>query len=182
MAKKVISLKSQVSQSDLEDVHKNWIRVSEDLRDGIPNGAYAKVIANKKKIYCQSRGTPGKAGQIEINEWYRNALGWTDPPTGKVEMTIKEVGLLGRIKAWSSHPEDIVRIGIGLGMISVGLGALSVVLSVLPPSIRLMASNSTSDSIWGIAGLVVGLAFIPIVVFLLITGSWTFLRKLPKQQ
>ena len=96
-------------------------------------------------------------------------------------MTIKEVGLLGRLHAFSSHPDDIVRIGVGLGIISVGLGLLSVVIASLPPSIRLMASGNLSDSAWGMAGLIIGLILTPLVVFLLCQGVWIFVRKPPKQ-
>ena len=112
-AKKVIKLKSRISLANKDDEHKGWIRVSENLRKDIPSGAYVKIKAYKRKVYCQIKGTPKKEGRIEINEWYRNALGWTDPPK-EIELTIKEVGLLGRLHAFSSHPDDIVRIGVGL--------------------------------------------------------------------
>ena len=178
--KKVIKFESQVSPAEPDDVHKGWIRVSDDLRNGVPNGAYIKVIANNRKVYCQVRGTPGKARRVEINEWYRNIFGWTDPPNEVIEFTIKEVCSFGRIRAWSLHPDDIVRVGIGLGIISVGLGSLSMIMAILPPSIRLMAGGNLFDSIWGIVSLVVGLILIPLVIFLLSTGLWIFLRKFPK--
>ena len=178
--KKVIKLKSRISLANKGDEHKNWIRVSENLRKGIPNGAYVKIEAYKRKVYCQIKGTPNKEGRIEINEWYRNALGWTDPPKRIIELTIKETGLLGRLHAFSSHPDDIVRIGIGLGIISVGLGLLSVVIAFLPPSIRLMASSNLSDSAWGMAGLIIGLILTPLVIFLFCQGVWIFVHKLPK--
>jgi len=177
--KKVIKLKSPISLANKDDEHKGWIRVSENLRKGIRNGAYVKIEAYKRKAYCQIRGTPKKEGRIEINEWYRNALGWTDPPEG-IELIIKEVGLSGRLHAFSSHPDDIVRIGVGLGIISVGLGLLSVVMASLPPSIRLMASGNLSDSAWGMAGLILGLILTPLVVFLLCQGVSIFVQRLPK--
>ena len=152
MSKSIAKVKSQVFAANPSDVHKSWIRVSENLRGAIPSGAYVRVTANNRTVYCQILGTPGKTGRIEINEWYRNSLGWTDPPI-EAELTIKEVGLLGRLRAWSWHPEDIVRVGVGLGLTSVGLGALGILLAFLPPSIRLMASSTRSDSIWGLAFL-----------------------------
>lgn len=179
MAKRVIKLKSKVHEADPGDMYKGWIRVSEDLREDIPNRVYVRVIANNRKVYCQIRGTPGKAGLVEINEWYRNALGWTDPPN-EAELTIEEVGLLGRISAWSSHPDDIVRVAIGLGMISVGLGLLSTLRAYFPPIIRLMTSNSLFEFIGGIVLFVVGLFLILVTMFLLGRGFWTFFRKFPK--
>jgi hypothetical protein len=160
-------------------MHKGWIIVSENLRKGIPNGAYIKLMVGNKKIFCQVRGTPGKNGRVEINEWYRNELGWTDPPD-EAELVINQVGLLGRIRAWSSHPEDIVRVGVGLGMISVGLGLLSVVLALTPSSILRLTSSSLSTFRWGIAGLVVSLIFTIILVYLLCAGLSTLFRKPPK--
>ena len=123
-------MKVRVYIADPDDKHKGWIRVSQelDLRKGIPNGAYVKVSANNRKVYCQIRGTPEKAGRVEINEWYRNALGWTDTPNEEIELTVKKVGFR-RIVAFAQHPDDIVRVSIGLGMISVGLGILSIILA-----------------------------------------------------
>ena len=125
-------MKVRIYKAGPDDVYKGWIRVSDelDLRKGIPNGAYVKVSANNRKVYCQIRGTPEEAGRVEMNEWYRNALGWTDPPNELVELTVKKVGLFGRIAAFAHHPDDIVRVGIGLGMISVGLGILSIILAI----------------------------------------------------
>lgn len=179
MAKKVIRLKSQVFEADLNDVHKGWIRISDDLRNDIPNGAYVKIITDNRKVYCQIRGTPKRVARVEINEWYRNALGWSEPPN-EAELTIKEVGFFGRIHAWSSHPNDITRFGIALGIISVGLGLLGTILAILPPSIRLIASGSLCDSVFGIASLIIGSILIPIVIFLLSTGLWILLRKFPR--
>ena len=124
-------MKMRIYEADLDDVHKGWIRVSQelDLRKGIANGAYVKVSANNRIVYCQIRGTPGKAGRVEINEWYRNTLGWTDLPNEEIELTVKKVGFR-RIVAFAQHPDDIVRVGIGLGMISVGLGILSIILAI----------------------------------------------------
>jgi len=167
--KNAIKFKSLVSEAIREDVHKGWIRVSEDLRGDIPNGAYVQVIANNNKVCCQVRGTPNEIGCVRIAEWYRNVLGWTEPPSSEIELEIKEVGLLGRINAWSLHPDDIVRVAIALGIISVGLGLLGVILAFL-----------TAADVMGIVSLFVGLALIPIVTLLLFTGSWIFLRRLPR--
>jgi hypothetical protein len=177
--KKVLRLKSQIFVARKDDERKGWIRVSKNLRGIISDRAYVKVKVYKRKVYCQIRGTPNREGRIEINEWYRNALGWTDPPK-EVELSIEEVGLLGRLHAFSSHPDDIVRVGIALGTLSVGLGLLSIIMALLPPGIRLMATSSSSDSAWGMAGLIIGLVLIPIVVFLLSQGISIFVRRPPK--
>ncbi len=177
--KKVLQLKSQILLANKNDERKGWIRVSKNLRGIISDRAYVKVKVYKRKVYCQIRGTPKKEGRIEINEWYRNALGWTDPPK-EAELSIEEVGFLGRLHAFSSHPDDIVRIGIALGTLSVGLGLLSVVMALLLPSIRLMATSNSSDSVWGMAGLIMGLVLIPIVVFLLCQSISIFVRRPPK--
>lgn len=125
-------MKVRIHKADRDDMHKGWIRISEelDLRNGIRNMAYVKVSANNRKVYCQIRGTPEKAGRVEINEWYRNAFGWTDPPDEEVELTLKKVGVIWKIAAFAQHPDDIVRIGIGLGIISVGLGLTGVILVI----------------------------------------------------
>ena len=161
-------MKVRINKADRDDMHKGWIRISQelDLRKGIRNMAYVKVSANNRKVYCQIRGTPEKAGRVEMNEWYRNALGWTDPPDEEVELTIEKVSFFRRICAFAQHPDDIVRVGIGLGMISVGLGILSIILAF-------------SISVTGIASwvfyLILGLA----ALMLAVIGFWYIARQIP---
>jgi len=176
MARRSITLKSQVFPADRDDMYKGWIRLSDDLRNGIQSGTYVQLIANRRKVCCLIRGTPGKAGRIEMNEWYRNTLGWSDPPN-EAELTIKEVGTFRRIGAWSRHPDDIVRVGIGVGMISVGLGLLSIVSVSFLPATRLMVST---HFIGGLACVVIEAILTLVVLYLLGTGLWTLLRKPPK--
>ena len=158
-------MKVRVYIADPDDKHKAWIRVSQelDLRKGIPNGAYVKVSANNRKVYCQIRGIPEKAGRVEINEWYRNALGWTDTPNEEIELTVKKVGFR-RIVAFAQHPDDIVRVSIRLGMISVGLGILSIILAF-------------SISVTGIASWVFYLVLGPTALMLVVMGFYILLGK-----
>lgn len=113
--KKKTRFKAIISVAEPNDLHKGWIRVSENLRGEIPNATYVQVSANDKKVFCQVRGTQGRENRVEINEWYRNWLGWwgDEPPAEAQELEIQEVGFIGRIEALSSHPDDIVRVGLG---------------------------------------------------------------------
>ena len=95
MENKQIRIKSKISFSKESDIHSPWIRVSDDLRSNIRNGAYVQINANGKRAYCQIRGTQGEISRVEINEWYRNILGWTELP-GEVEITIKETAFSGK--------------------------------------------------------------------------------------
>lgn len=162
---KVVKIKSRIFEAKPDDKYKGWIRVSNDLRKDIPNRAYVKVIANNRRVYCQIRGTQRKAERVEMNEWYRNALGWTDPPKEEVELTIKEVGFFGRIGALAHHPDDIVRVGAALGMISVGLGLLSVILAI---------------SITEIVSLVIGVVLVLVALFPVGVGVVILLGRFPK--
>jgi len=159
-------MKVRVYKAGPDDVHKGWIRVSDelDLRKGIPNGAYVQLIANNRKVYCQIRGTPEKAGRIEMNEWYRNILGWRDPPT-EAELTIKEVGFFARIRALADHPDDIVRVAIALAMISVSLSLISFTLAA---------------RLTGIVFLITELVLALVALSTLCAGVVILLRKFPK--
>ena len=173
MSVKQIKLKSRVSSSKEIDTHSPWIRVSDDLRGGIRNGTYIQINANGKKAYSQIRGIQGEKGRVEMNEWYRNILGWDDLP-GEVELHIKEADMLGKIRAWKSHPDDIVRIGIGLGMIGIGLGLLSIDLTLFPPSITALIMR---DYLLGTIGMVAACIFALLTAFILGVGiSATFKR------
>jgi hypothetical protein len=171
MFKKPLKLKVHILPAKEDDMHMGWVRLSDDLRGEIANGSYVQIEANKKVINCQIRGTPGKLGRLEINEWYRNKLGWETPPN-EAEIVVTKTGIAGRFKALMQHPDDIVRIGIGLGVLGLGLGLLAIIISVLPPSITVMA---VGDNI-GLIGLVFALLLIPIVIFLLCMGTAMFLN------
>lgn len=173
MSRKQIDFKSKISNSKESDIHKPWIRVSEDLRDGIRSGSYVQIEANGRRAYCQIRGTQGEKGRVEINEWYRNILGWPELP-GEVVLKIKEADILGKIRAWKSHPDDIVRIGIGLGAIGIGLGLLSIVISTFPPSITAL----TVKIYWlGTMGITVASIFSLLTAFTLGVGISATFKK-----
>ena len=174
-----VSIRARISQARAEETHSGWIRVSKELRVTIPNGAYVKVSANARTVYCQIRGTPGVTGAVSINEWYRNALGWEDLPPSETELRIRRVCLLGRIHAWSFHPDDMVRVGVAIGLISLGLGILSLVMAFLPPSIRVLSSGGWWNSAWGLAGLVVGALLVLPIIWLMCEGLRIFVHQPP---
>jgi len=35
-------------KADRKDMYKGWVRISEDIRQGIKNGSYIKLISNDK--------------------------------------------------------------------------------------------------------------------------------------
>src|SRR4030042_1356615 len=127
-----VEVNAPVKRASSEDVNKGWIRISKELRSGISSRAYVEVEANNRRIWCQVLGTPGEDGCVKMSEWYRELLGWTDLPTENAHLKLKEVGFEGRIKAWHSHPDDVVPVGIGLGFMSVGLGALGFFATFFP--------------------------------------------------
>lgn len=170
-----IKIKAPLLPAKREDEHKGWIRISEDLRDGISNGSYIRVCGNSKAVFCQVRGTPKETGVIRMNEYYRNMLGWNKPPK-TVRVIIKGTRILGKMTAISSHPDSIVRMGFGLGCIGVGLGFLSACYAGLSPSIRVALSNDFSYRAWGIAGFVVSFLFAGIAVFSITKGIRALIR------
>jgi hypothetical protein len=173
MFEKQIKFKCFISLSKENDVHKPWIRVSDDLRGGIHNGTYVQINANGKRAYCQIRGIQGAECRVEINEWYRNILGWSVLPD-EVELTIKEANIIGKIRAWKSHPDDIVRIGIGLGAIGIALGLLSIALTLFPPSITALPTN---NYLLGLIGTIVACIFALLTAFTLGVGISATFKK-----
>ncbi|MFA5056118.1 MAG: hypothetical protein WC562_08110 [Dehalococcoidia bacterium] len=159
-------IKAHIFPSTLDDMHKGWIRISDDLRDevGIQYLSYVRFHANNRRVYCQVRGTPGKQGRIEINEWYRKALGWDDPPLEEVEVNIEPVSIMRRITVLSYHPDDAVRIGVALGLISVGLGLLAVMAAIVGPFIRAMASGNQIQMIGGFVSLILATALMLFII------------------
>jgi len=132
MSKRLVKVNAPLKKASQEDVNRGWIRISEELRGGISSRAYVEVEANNRKIWCQVLGTPGEHGCVKMSEWYREFLGWTELPVENVHLTLREVGRGCMIKAWSYHPDDIVRVGICLGFISMALGLLSCIFAFVP--------------------------------------------------
>jgi hypothetical protein len=175
-------IKARISPSNHDDVHKGWIRISKDLRDefGIQYMSYVRFHANHRRVYCQIRGTPGEHGRIEINEWYRKALGWDEFPSEEVEINIEQVSNLRRITALSYHPDDAVRIGIALGLISVGLGLLSIIVTIVAPAIRVIASGNLLQMIGGVVSLLAAMALMLFMItFSLGQGVMAIVKLFP---
>lgn len=171
-----ITVRAPLRFAPQEDQHKGWIRISEELRGGIDSGSYVKLHGNDKTVYCQVRGTPRKLGIIQMNEYYRLKFGWQNP-RNQVEITVQRVGFWNKLRAISSHPDAVVRIGFGLGCISVGLGCLSVLFVGLSPSVVLIMNTSLSYSSWGVAGLTVSFIFATIGVVSIVIGIKSILSK-----
>jgi len=172
-----ITITAPVRFSSPEDQHKGWIRISEDIRGSIDSGSYVKLQGNNKTIYCQVRGTPRRRGTIQVNEYFRLKFGWENHPN-QVEVILEKVGFWGKLKAISSHPDSIVRIGFGLGCISVGLGLLSMLFAGLSPSVRLIINPESPSIFWGTAGLVVSFIFATTGVASIVIGIKSILSKI----
>lgn len=171
-----VNIQAPLHFADKEDEHKGWIRISEELRGGIESGSYIRVKGNNKTIYCQVRGTPKESGKIKMNEYYRLKLGWQDLQD-KVHITVEPANFWDKLRAISSHPDSIVRIGFGLGCISVGLGCISVLYVGLSPSLNLVLTNNFSFTTWGIAGLLVSFIFAVIGIPSIIIGIKSIISK-----
>ena|GEM_PF-1759883 len=181
--RKVIYLKVRICKARPDEMHKGWIRISKSMREDIQNGSYVQIIAKGGKVYCQIRGEPKTAGWVEMNEWYRNLLGWTELPSEEVELTIKKVSPFShrRIDAWAAHPDDVVRVGIALGMISISLGLISAFVAVFPSVLRLIVSDSLFNSVMGIMGPVVLLVAAFVLPFVLAASVSILMGKFPQQ-
>jgi len=114
------------------EIHKGWVRLSEDSRGGIPSGRYVRLAHGGRKIHCQLRGqlegTPEK-DCVEMSEYYRDKLSLAPGEVFGIE--IEEVGQCGRLRALFNHPDDTVQVAMYLGAIGVGLGAIGLVLGLI---------------------------------------------------
>jgi hypothetical protein len=118
--------KAFVKQATKEEMHAGFVRISENLRHEIRNGDYIQLTTNDRTIYCQVRGTPNKIDTIIINEWYRELLGINNIPDTEIELEIAKASFFGMLNAFQYHPDNIIRISLGLGISSVGLGLMSL--------------------------------------------------------
>ena len=165
----------RVLLADKEEIHKGWVRISENKRRGIASGSYVKLSRGRRSVFTQVRGTPGETSIIKMSEWYRNSLGWDDPPQGLVDLELNQKALfcelLRKLFALISHPDDSVRTSIGLAFISLTLGFLGVSLALLSISL----SVASPVAFWPIIAF---LAFLALV--LLGFGIKAILKSAPK--
>ena len=142
----------RVFPADKEDVHKGWVRISKDKRCGIASGSYIKLSYGKKSVFTQVRGTPNEIDVVKMSEWYRNSLGWEDPPPRKVVLEISQKWLIDRLHALLSHPDDAIRTSIGLAFISVALGLLGIGFALLPSIFSAVFTSEETSSVmfWSI--------------------------------
>ena len=130
----VVTVEGTIKQAKPEDLHKPWIRVSKAKRkDIIDNKDFVRVSANKKTVCCQIRGTSNEYSEkIEMSEHYRELLGWKQIPKENVNLEITKINQTFGI--WSviyHHPDDFVRLGIGLGVVSIFVALISLLIAVL---------------------------------------------------
>jgi len=131
---RVVTVEGIIKQAEAEDLHKPWIRISKTKRKGIiGNKDFVKVRANKKKAYCQIRGTSDEYSEkIEMSEHYRELLGWKQIPKENVKLEITRINqTFGIWRIIYYHPDDFVRLGIGLGVTSIFVALISLLISVL---------------------------------------------------
>ena len=137
MSKKQTLVRGVVQSAHKEETNEGWIRVSSDIRGRIGSRSYVRIWTPDEPdqvVYCQVRGTPGRTGTIVINEWYREALGWNDlplTPAPQVELLVEPAGPWGRLKALLAHPNEVVRVGLGLALSGMGLGLTGLGLSMV---------------------------------------------------
>jgi hypothetical protein len=167
-----ITIEGLITQAKTEDLHKPWIRVSKTKRKGIiDNKDFVKVKANNKTAYCQIRGTSDEdSEEIEMSEHYRELLGWNQIPKEKVTLEIVRINqTCGIFKAIDYHPDDFVRLGIGLFAVSVSLALISLLISIL--------QSITLASFW----LTISIVLITVLgIILFISMVVIFLRPLKR--
>ena len=122
------------------EIHKGWVRLSEDSRGDIPSERYVRLAHGRDKIHCQLRGQLGDTPErdcVEMSEYYRGKLHLT--VGRRFDIEIEEVGLWGRIIAYCHHPDDTVRAALILGITAVILGIIAVILGGVGLILGLMA-------------------------------------------
>lgn len=152
------------------DEREGWVRISEDVRGNIPNASYIKVSNGNRIVYCQVRGTPRETGVIRINEYYRELLGFSSPQAS-ITITVQRVRFWRRIDAISSHPNSIVRMSFGFGLVGMGFGLLGISLPGLTSGASLVLSQVGLFRPVGIGGLITS-------SILLIAGLYFFISGL----
>jgi len=163
MGKEEFIIKGKLVPASAADIDKGWIRISHDLRRGLPERCYVRVSVGKRKVLCQIRGTPGKQGVIKVDYHYRRMLSLSIRKKNAT-LRIKRVSFLGRLGALASHPDDVVRNGIALGLLSVGLGALAATVGTFGVSLKCVFISN----FWVI--LLGALGFATAVFFLIVSG------------
>jgi hypothetical protein len=128
--KRSVNLKSvRVIYGRESEIHRGWVRLSEDLRDCVRNRAYVRLVYGGCKVHCQIMGNPKEEDCLEMSEYYRDKLGLAPGEVFGIE--IEEVGPCGRIRAWCAHPDDTVRVALTLGLVGVSLGLIGLALGLI---------------------------------------------------
>lgn len=135
------------------EIHKGWVRISEEERCGIANGRYIKLSHGEKSVFTQVRGTPNNEIDVaRISEWYRKFLGLEESLSEKVGLKLRDQRQVYYwLRALMSHPDDASRLSIGLAFISIVLGFSGVGLAI-------GLSASSPAMCWSIIGLFVFIA------------------------
>ena len=148
-----IKVSAPLKYAKAVDEREGWIRISEDIRGNIPNASYVKVSNRNKTVCCQVRGTPKETSIIRINEYYRELLGFSSPQAS-ITITVQRVRFWKKADAISSHPNSIVRISFGFGLVGMGFGFIAISIRGLTGGANLFLSQVGLFRTVGIAGLV----------------------------
>ncbi len=169
---RIIPIEGLIKPAKTEDLNKPWIRISKTKRkDIIDNKDFVKVRANNKTAYCQIRGTSDEdSEEIEMSEHYRELLGWKQIPKENVNLEVTRINqTLGIWRVIYYHPDDFVRLGIGLFAVSVFLALISLLISIL--------QSITPASFWLTISIVLIIVF---GIILFISMVVIFLRPLKR--
>jgi len=129
-----------------DDTHQGWVWL-QDSR--LPARSIVRITnpSNKKSVYCEALQIDdnfliayNQSPRVSITEpqsslvigsWYRAALGGLSTQQ-EVPLTVRPCNSLwGRFLACVHHPQAVVRVAAGLGLISLLLGFFGIVLGVL---------------------------------------------------
>lgn len=135
------------------DEREGWIRISEDIRNNIPNASYVKVSNGNRTVYCLVRGTPKETGLIRMNEYYRELLGFSSP-RASITITVQRVKFWRRIDAISLHPNSVVRMSFGFGLLGMGFGLIGISVPGLNSGVTLFRLSVELLRPIGIVGIV----------------------------
>jgi len=116
------------------DTYRGWIRVPFPVLQilGLTVGAYVRIRRGPHTIYTQVQVRIDTSDAIEMDDCYLRTLALPLLKREETQLTFWDGGLPARWRTLSSHPNDVVRLSLSLGILSVTLGALSVFLTATP--------------------------------------------------
>lgn len=160
-----------VRKSGESEALQGWIRIPEEIREGIPNGSFVKIRANKRVVYCQLRGTSSEERIAIVNEHYRDVFGIEAGQ--EVDLDITPVTwIFGKLRALAMHPDHLVRFGFGLSFVGLAMGMIALIVALLPYAVISIGRP------WEWAGwvTVITLAVLALIIGYLIGAAVQILR------